>query len=194
MSTPGTGGLNAQSASLGDWLGSFTSPLTAFGSLVGQAAYNGIMGRPNQPITGLSLTSLLGLGSGEQGTAQGYGGDMGGVATSAAMGDYAGAALDAASSVGGYGGDAGYQGGGGGGGHDGYGGGGGGYDGAGAQSDAFADGGIVTPDRLTGPNPPGPDDGMAYLDVGEGILSAPEMAKIGGPRGFMMLRDLIRRS
>lgn len=61
-------GLNAQSANLGDWLGSFTTPVTAWGSLLGQAAYNGIMGRPNQPITNLSLQSLLFGGDGNTGT------------------------------------------------------------------------------------------------------------------------------
>jgi len=50
----------------------------------------------------------------------------------------------------------------------GFGGGYGGIDGFGG----LYHGGIVTPNRLTGPDPHGPDDGYAPLDVGEGVLTA----------------------
>ena len=43
----------------------------------------------------------------------------------------------------------------------------------------FNRGGIVTRNRLTGPNPPGPDDGMAALDIGEGVLTAKAIRHYG---------------
>lgn len=43
----------------------------------------------------------------------------------------------------------------------------------------FYTGGVVTPNRLRGPNPPGPDDGYAPLDVGEGVLTAAAMKHYG---------------
>lgn len=57
---------------------------------------------------------------------------------------------------------------------DGSGDGSGGADGDGG---GFADGGLVTADRLRGPNPPGPDDGSAPLDEGEFVVNAQATAQ-----------------
>jgi hypothetical protein len=46
----------------------------------------------------------------------------------------------------------------------------------------FAEGGLVTPDRLLGPNPPGPDDGFVALDVGEVVLNPRQQRKVGMDR------------
>lgn len=43
----------------------------------------------------------------------------------------------------------------------------------------FNQGGMVTADRLGGPNPPGPDDGYAALDVGEHVIRADSARKLG---------------
>jgi hypothetical protein len=43
----------------------------------------------------------------------------------------------------------------------------------------FAKGGHVTADRLKGPNPPGPDDGYAALDVGETVITAEATRRYG---------------
>ena len=40
-------------------------------------------------------------------------------------------------------------------------------------------GGIVTPNRLQGHNPPGPDDGLVPMDIGEGVLTAKAMKHYG---------------
>jgi len=40
-------------------------------------------------------------------------------------------------------------------------------------------GGVVTRNRLTGPNPPGPDDGYAALNAGEGVLTKKAMDYYG---------------
>ena len=66
----------------------------------------------------------------------------------------------------------------GGGGHasDSYGGGTGDPSGSGAP---FYRGGHVTPEKLGGPNPPGPDDGHATLDVGEFVIRASAAEKLG---------------
>jgi hypothetical protein len=67
---------------------------------------------------------------------------------------------------------------GGGDGGDGGGGGGGGGTGAGAGTgNAMAKGGLVT--SLDGPNPPGPDDGSAYLDLGEYVIKKSSVNKYG---------------
>lgn len=65
-----------------------------------------------------------------------------------------------------------------GGGHasDSYGGGTGDPSGSGAP---FYRGGHVTPEKLGGPNPPGPDDGHATLDVGEFVIRASAAEKLG---------------
>lgn len=44
---------------------------------------------------------------------------------------------------------------------------------------AFAKGGKVTPNRLAGPNPPGPDDGFAALKNGEFVLNKEAAEAIG---------------
>jgi hypothetical protein len=73
------------------------------------------------------------------------------------------------------------QGGGGDGGDGGGGGGGGGGDGGGGAGagtgNAMAKGGLVT--SLGGPNPPGPDDGSAYLDLGEYVVKKSSVNKYG---------------
>jgi len=43
----------------------------------------------------------------------------------------------------------------------------------------FFRGGLVTQNRLTGPNPPGPDDGYASLNKGEGVLTAAALKHYG---------------
>ena len=43
----------------------------------------------------------------------------------------------------------------------------------------MAKGGLVTRNRLAGPNPPGPDDGFAALDEGEGVLTAKALRHYG---------------
>ena len=40
-------------------------------------------------------------------------------------------------------------------------------------------GGIVTPNRLQGHNPPGPDDGLVPMDIGEGVLTAKAIRHYG---------------
>ena len=57
------------------------------------------------------------------------------------------------------------------------------YDGGGGGGDGggYAKGGIVN--RLTGPNPPGPDDGMAGLDMGEYVIKKSSVNKYG--RGLL---------
>ncbi len=52
---------------------------------------------------------------------------------------------------------------------------GGGYDGF----SGWSDGGMVNPGMLSGPNPPGPDDGYGALDHGEGVLTAKAMDDLG---------------
>lgn len=55
----------------------------------------------------------------------------------------------------------------------------GGGDGAG-NGGTYAMGGVVTPGSLTGPNPPGPDDGSAALDAGEVVFANPSLTALGG--------------
>jgi hypothetical protein len=53
-------------------------------------------------------------------------------------------------------------------------------DGIGGGADAgWSDGGMVNPGMLSGPNPPGPDDGYGALDHGEGVLTAKAMDDLG---------------
>lgn len=184
-------GLNAKSPTFGDWLGSFASPIGAGGSLVGQIAYNAITGQPNNKITNIGLGGLYGaaqsaLGAGVGDTASGPG-NFGSANLNAAMnvasGDYVGAGLDifgsspnVADATGGF--DAGPSPG----------------DPTGGQGPAgLSEGGPVTLGMLAGPNPPGPDDGLAYLDAGEHVLTADDVARLGGHAGVMRLRDLLRR-
>lgn len=198
-SGPGVG-TNAQADSFGDFLGSFTTPIGAFTSFAGQALANGLAGRPATPISSLSLSSLLGaarnaVGGGSAGDSAIGPGNFGGASVNAAMdiaqGDYLGAGLDIVGSNPSVS-DGGYQGGG-----PDLGTAGGGYDGGGqseaAADAAYATGGAVTRNRLIGPNPTGPDDGYAALDVGEHVLTADDVARLGGHAGVMRLRDLLRR-
>jgi len=67
--------------------------------------------------------------------------------------------------------------GGGGDGGDGGGGGGGGTGAGAGTGNAMAKGGLVT--SLDGPNPPGPDDGSAYLDLGEYVVKKSSVNKYG---------------
>lgn len=48
----------------------------------------------------------------------------------------------------------------------------GGGEGGGGDGGGWAEGGIVTADRLQGPNPAGPDDGYGGLDAGEFVVNA----------------------
>ena len=47
----------------------------------------------------------------------------------------------------------------------------------------FASGGVVTRNRLVGPDPRGPDDGYAALNAGEGVITARAMKYYG--KGFL---------
>lgn len=64
----------------------------------------------------------------------------------------------------------------------------------GAQSGdvGFASGGMVTKDRLHGPDPAGPDDGYGALDDGEFVLTAKAVKELG-PVGVELLRRLNAR-
>jgi hypothetical protein len=58
--------------------------------------------------------------------------------------------------------------------------GGGEYGGLGGMRDGgFAEGGFVTPDRLMGPDPAGPDEGFAALMSGEVVLTPEQQREIG---------------
>lgn len=50
---------------------------------------------------------------------------------------------------------------------------------AASAMDGLWRGGAVTANRLRGPNPPGPDDGFAALDIGEGVMTAAAMKHYG---------------
>lgn len=52
---------------------------------------------------------------------------------------------------------------------------------------SWARGGPVTRAQLGGPNPPGPDDGVGFLDAGEHVVSAKDVRKLGG-------HDALRRA
>lgn len=53
-------------------------------------------------------------------------------------------------------------------------------------------GGPVTKDKLGGTNPPGPDDGMGYLDKGEHVWTADEVKKAGGHKAMERLRYMAK--
>jgi hypothetical protein len=78
-------------------------------------------------------------------------------------------------------------------------GGGGGDTGGGGPSDngsggsGFYKGGHVTRDRLTGPNPPGPDDGYAALDVGETVITAAATRRYGKDVMAALNKGLVSR-
>lgn len=77
--------------------------------------------------------------------------------------------------------------------------GGGGGDTGGGPSDngsggsGFYKGGHVTRDRLTGPNPPGPDDGYAALDVGETVITAAATRRYGKDVMAALNKGLVSR-
>lgn len=56
-----------------------------------------------------------------------------------------------------------------------------------ASYPGFASGGEVTGDRLSGPNPPGPDHGYAPLQVGEFVVNAQQAQK---PENAAILREM----
>jgi hypothetical protein len=167
-SAPGVG-MNAQANSFGDFARSaVTGPVTAFGSLVGQAAINAMTGRPDRPIERIGLMDLgrnvaetLGIGGGrgvDTGAFQGPNID-GSTVDRAFQGPNVDGSVYGGPVSGEMGGnDAGY----------------GpeaqaaaearGYEGSGM----YAKGGKVN--MLLGPNPPGPDDGYAGLDRGEYVI------------------------
>lgn len=184
-----------ESQSWGDFLGSVGTGLGFMGpggfatGLASLAAQNA----PRQSyslrdlIPGIGLYDALTSAGDGNGAGGAYGGDLGGGATSAATGNYGGAALDFSAATPGFGSDGGYQGG-----NDT-----GGYDGGGV-SDAAADaayyrGGPVTKDRLIGPNPPGPDDGFGSLKHGEHVWTVEEVEAAGGHGAVMQLREMLRR-
>ena len=57
----------------------------------------------------------------------------------------------------------------------------------------FAKGGHVTADRLKGPNPPGPDDGYAALDVGETVITAEATRRYGKDVMMALNKGLVSR-
>ena len=63
---------------------------------------------------------------------------------------------------------------------------------SGGDGGSWANGGMVTKDRLSGPNPAGPDDGYGALDDGEFVLTAEAVKKMG-PMGLEILRRLNAR-
>lgn len=120
--------------------------------------------------------------SGGYGDAAGFGADGGGYdGGDSSGGDASGgdAGGDAGGGDGG-GGDGGGGGGDGGGGGGGDGGGGGGGDGGGGGG-GDANGGLIT--SVWGHNPPGPDDGARYLDLGEYVIRKSAVKKYG--RGLL---------
>jgi hypothetical protein len=165
-SAPGVG-MNAQANSFGDFARSaLTGPATAFGSLVGQAAINAMTGRPDRPIERIGLMDLgrnvaetLGIGGGrgvDTGAFQGPNID-GSTVDRAFQGPNVDGSVYGGSVSGEMGGDRGTD--------------------VGVDpnpdsnpNDRFARGGSVTVNRLRGPNPPGPDDGRAFLDIGEYVI------------------------
>lgn len=60
-------------------------------------------------------------------------------------------------------------------------------DGIGFGGDAYARGGIV--DQLHGEDPIGPDDGQAYMQFGEGVLTAETVKRIGGKKAIDALNS-----
>lgn len=60
--------------------------------------------------------------------------------------------------------------------------------GYGGNDNGYALGGLVTPDRLHGMNPAGPDDGFAALDKGEFVITS-EMVKKHGKKALKALNE-----
>ena len=70
-----------------------------------------------------------------------------------------------------------------------------GMGGIGAEGPAgYARGGMVTRDRMRGPNPPGPDDGWIKADVGEMVVPRDKVQMLAGSPGMadMLLEALAR--
>jgi len=63
----------------------------------------------------------------------------------------------------------------------------------GSGGSGFYKGGHVTRDRLTGPNPPGPDDGYAALDVGETVITAAATRRYGKDVMAALNKGLVSR-
>ena len=59
----------------------------------------------------------------------------------------------------------------------------------GEAGDGLFKGGVITPNKLSGPNPPGPDDGYGKLKLGEGVLTGAAM-KYYGPAFLAKLNKL----
>jgi hypothetical protein len=137
------------------------------GSIGGYGAADGV-GMSGMGNDGGGSVSGGGDMSGGYGDAGGYGADGGGYGGGNSGGGEGGGD--------GAGGSGGGDGGGGGGGD---GGGGGGGDGGGGGGDA--NGGLIT--SVWGKNPPGPDDGARYLDLGEYVVRKSSVKKYG--RGLL---------
>lgn len=127
------------------------------------------------PPSGGAAYDISGGGSDGEGPGAGPGSGAQGEASSDSG---ASAGSDSGSEGGGPGGGGGADGGGPGGGSGGEGDGGG-----------FSSGGLVTRNRLSGPDPDGPDDGYAALNAGEGVLTAKAM-KYYGPAFLARLNRL----
>ena len=59
-----------------------------------------------------------------------------------------------------------------------------------SADNAFRSGGLVTASRLSGPDPKGPDDGSAYLDIGEFIIPSDVVKEIGADRFRKLIADV----
>lgn len=60
--------------------------------------------------------------------------------------------------------------------------------------DRWAEGGLITRRGLKGPNPPGPDEGYASIQSGEGVLTRKAMADIGPQLLSMLNRNSAARN
>lgn len=136
---------------------------------------------PQMPRIAMETFTRKPVASSGGGLIGGYGGDSGG----GDFGDYGGGYVSGVSSSStGYGnpGESSYSSSESGVGNPGesYGGDPGGYGGdSGGDGGGWAKGGKVTRNRLTGPNPAGPDDGYGALDDGEYVLKADMVKKLG---------------
>ena len=154
------------------------------GNLYGGDGSGGMAGGDSSPSTGMGDGGISGGGGGGAATDGGQGFSA---ANSGDFGDTS-SVSDGEGSVG----DGGVSGGGGGGAADGDGGGAAAGDGGAAAGDGgagagdggsagWAMGGLI--DRVGGPNPPGPDDGTGYLDLGEYVIKKSSVKKYG--RGLL---------
>lgn len=170
-------GMNATTENLGDFVGALTTgPAAAWAGVIGQMALNGILGQPDKPITqagilGAAYDGLFG-GSNEFGATPAPSPGASGIGGRSAVGDFGGSESGMGGMPGGPEnsgrGEVG--------------------DFGGSESGNFYKGGAVTLASLGGRNPPGPDDGAAFLDVGEHVFTRDNVKKLGGQRSVLNIR------